>query len=472
MYQFNKLYINGEWVLPIEEQRAQVINPATEIVAAEYAQGGIEDVERAAHAAHQAFPQWSKTTSSSRAGYILKIVELMEERSEELALAISTELGMPLHLCREIQVAGPIEGLRSYAELAGKMDEVETLGNAHIVKTPIGVCAFINPWNYPLHQMIGKIAPALAAGCTMLVKPSEQTPIHSFILADIIDKAGLPAGVFNLLTGPGRIVGEALCTHPLVDMISFTGSNGAGKRVAQLGAESVKRVCLELGGKSPLIIADDVDLEAAVSFGVQDVMLNSGQTCTALSRMLVPEVLYSQAVKIAKRVAESLNVGDPMSANSDMGPMCSKSQRDTVLRYINLGIEEGASLVTGGLISSEDGQRGYYIHPTIFADVNNSMSIAKDEIFGPVLCMIPYTSIDEAIEIANDSEFGLSAAVWAKDQSTAMSIANKIDAGQVFVNGGEFNYSAPFGGYKKSGNGREWGEHGLVEFVETKAIMQ
>jgi len=472
MYQYEKLYINGEWVLPIEEQRAQVINPATETVAAEYAQGGIQDVDRAAHAAHQAFPQWANSSSSDRAGYILKIAELMEERSEELALAISTELGMPLHLCREIQVAGPIEGLRSYAELAAKMDEVEILGNAHIVKTPIGVCGFINPWNYPLHQMIGKIAPALAAGCTMLVKPSEQTPVHSFILADIIDQAGLPPGVFNLLTGPGRIVGEALCTHPLVDMISFTGSNGAGTRVAQLGAESVKRVCLELGGKSPFIIADDVDLEAAVSFGVQDVMLNSGQTCTALSRMLVPDVLYSQAVEIAKNVAESLSVGDPMSANSDMGPMCSKSQRDAVLRYINLGLEEGASLITGGFVSSDDCQCGYYIHPTIFADVNNSMTIAKDEIFGPVLCMIPYSSLAEAIAIANDSEFGLSAAVWAKDQSAAMSIANKIDAGQVFVNGGEFNYSAPFGGYKRSGNGREWGEHGLVEFVETKAIMQ
>jgi len=472
MYQFEKLYINGEWVTPIQEQRAQVINPATEAVAAEYAQGGIEDVERAAHAAHNAFPQWSNTNSQERAAYILRIAELMEERSEELALAISTELGMPLHLCREIQVAGPIEGLRAYAELAGKMDEVETLGNAHIVKTPIGVCAFINPWNYPLHQLIGKIAPALAAGCTMLVKPSEQTPIHSFILSDIIDKAGLPSGVFNLVTGPGRVVGEALCTHPLIDMISFTGSNGAGTRVAQLGAESIKRVCLELGGKSPFIIADDVNLEAAVSFGVQDVMLNSGQTCTALSRMLVPEALYLQAVDIAKNVAESLTVGDPMNGNSDMGPMCSKSQRDAVLRYINVGLEEGASLITGGAISSEDCGRGFYIHPTIFADVNNAMTIAKDEIFGPVLCIIPYSSLNEAIEIANDSEFGLSAAVWAKDQSAAMSIASKIDAGQVFVNGGEFNYLAPFGGYKKSGNGREWGEHGLVEFVETKAIMQ
>ena len=472
MYQFEKLYIDGEWVLPEIVCNAQVTNPASEQVAANYVQGGIAEVDRAVMAARRAFPAWSKTSSSERANCIRRLAELMQERREELAVAISTELGMPLHLCREIQVGGPIEGLLSYAELAQEMDQVEKRGNAYIVRDPIGVCGFINPWNYPLHQMIGKIAPALAAGCTMVVKPSEQTPINSFILADIIDQAGIPPGVFNLVTGPGRVVGEALCGHPLVDMISFTGSTGVGTRVAQLAAESVKRVCLELGGKSPLIITEGANLEAAVDYGVRDIMMNSGQTCTALSRMFVPEEKYTEAIKLAKSVAESLTVGDPENSHSDMGPMCSKAQRDAVLRYINVGIEEGATLVTGGLVPSESCKVGYYIYPTIFADVENSMKIATEEIFGPVLCMIPYSSVEQALAMANDSDFGLSAAVWAEDAEAALLIAKNLQAGQVFVNGGAFNYAAPFGGYKRSGNGREWGAQGLEEFVEIKAIMQ
>lgn len=471
-YRFEKLYINGEWKRSSGNLSSTVINPASEHVFAHYVQGGVTDVNFAVEAAHKAFWAWAKTNCEERSAYIVKLAEIMRERREELAVAISSELGMPLHLCREIQVDGPIAGLLSYANYTKEMDKIEQQGNAYIVKDPIGVCGFINPWNYPLHQMIGKVAPALAAGCTMVVKPSEQTPIHAFLLAEMIEQAGFPAGVFNLVTGPGRVIGEALCTHPLVDMISFTGSTGAGTRVAQLAAESVKRVCLELGGKSPFIISGDAQLAEAVEHGVRDIMMNSGQTCTALSRMFIPEDQYLEAVKIAKDIAESLQVGDPSKQETDMGPMCSEAQRDTVLRYINVGIEEGATLVTGGIEISERCEQGFYVYPTIFADVDNSMRIAKEEIFGPVLCMIPYSHLDEAVAMANDSEFGLSAAVWSGTNQQALDIASRLQAGQVFVNGADFNYTAPFGGYKRSGNGREWGVHGLQEFFETKAIMQ
>jgi len=471
MHQYDRLYIDGAWTAAHQEKYREVINPATEAPAGIFIQGGVEDVDRAVQAARRAFCSWSQTSSDERARYITAIAEAMHSRREELARLITTELGMPLHLALEVQVDGPIEGMRNYAAMAAHMDEEEVVDNALIVKDPIGVCAFINPWNYPLHQLVGKVAPALAAGCCMVVKPSEETPMHAFLLAEIMDQVGLPAGVFNLVTGPGVIVGEALCKHPEVDMVSFTGSTGAGIRVAEMAAQSVKRVCQELGGKSAFIITPDADLEAAVIHGVQDVMINSGQTCTALTRMLVPRSRYEEAIDIAKQVAESLPIGDPLAEDSFLGPMCSERQRNTVITYIEKGIEEGATLVTGGVPTQGDFERGFYIRPTIFADVNNQMTIAREEIFGPVLCMIVYDTLDDAVAIANDSPFGLSGGVWAASLTDGLALARRLQTGQVFINGGAFNYRAPFGGYKQSGNGREWGLSGLEEFIEKKALM-
>jgi acyl-CoA reductase-like NAD-dependent aldehyde dehydrogenase len=387
-----------------------------------------------------------------------------------MASVITAELGMPVQWCRSVQVDGPIIGLEHYVELAGLMDEVREVGNSLVIREAVGVCAFINPWNYPLHQLIGKLAPALAAGCTVVVKPSQETPLHAFLLAQMIEAIGLPAGVFNLVSGPGSKVGEALAKHPDVDMVSFTGSTGAGVRVAQAAAPSVKRVCLELGGKSPLLIAEDADLAAAVRYGVQDVMINSGQTCTALTRMLLPASRYAEAVELAIAETRNLRMGDPLDPNSFLGPMCSAAQRRTVLDYIKVGQQEGARLVYGGDTAGEF-ERGFYVTPTLFADVDNRMRIAQEEIFGPVLCLIPYTDEAQAIQIANDSPFGLSSGVWAGSAERALQLGRQLRAGQCFLNGAVFNYQAPFGGYKQSGNGREWGEEGLNEFVEVKAIQ-
>jgi aldehyde dehydrogenase (NAD+) len=471
MYQHNHLYIDGAWCAADQEHFLEVINPATEQPFARVIQGNARDVDKAVQAARVAFPEWSTTPASERANYIDRIAEQLHHRRQEFAQLISSELGMPLHLSLEVQVNGPIEGLRSYAALARHMEEEERVDNAQVLREPIGVCAFINPWNYPLHQLIGKLAPALAAGCCMVVKPSEETPLHAFLLAEIIDQVGLPAGVFNLVSGPGKVVGEAMATHPEVDMVSFTGSTGAGIRVAEVAAKSVKRVCQELGGKSALLITEDADLEAAVTYGVQDVMINSGQTCTALSRMLVPRSRYFEASVMARKVAESLQVGDPSNPASDLGPMCSQRQYETVLRYIVRGIDEGARMITGGLPSENEFKKGYYIRPTIFVDVDNRMDIAQDEIFGPVLCIIAYDTLEEAVSIANDSPFGLSGGVWAEDKDAAARIARRLRTGQVFLNGADFSYQAPFGGYKQSGNGREWGLSGLDEFIERKALL-
>jgi aldehyde dehydrogenase (NAD+) len=377
---------------------------------------------------------------------------------------------MPVQWCRPVQVDGPIAGLEQYIELAGLMDEVREVGNSLVYREAVGVCAFINPWNYPLHQLIGKLAPALAAGCTVVVKPSQETPLHAFLLAEMIEAIGLPAGVFNLVSGPGSKVGEALARHPQVDMVSFTGSTGAGVRVAQAAAPTVKRVCLELGGKSPLLITADADLDAAVRYGVQDVMINSGQTCTALTRMLLPASRYDEAVEIALDETRKLVMGDPQDPQSFLGPMCSAAQRRTVQDYIRIGQEEGARLLCGG-DSAAGFERGFYVQPTLFADVDNRMRITQEEIFGPVLCLIRYDDEAQGIALANDSPFGLSSAVWAGDRERALQLGRQLRAGQCFINGAAFNYQAPFGGYKQSGNGREWGEEGLAEFVEIKAMQ-
>ncbi|AIL61608.1 aldehyde dehydrogenase family protein [Pseudomonas alkylphenolica] len=470
MREYSRLFIDGTWQVPSGQGMAEVIDPASETVAGRVPLGNEEDVNRAVAAARRAFADWSRTPSSVRAGYIRALVEQLTARAEEMASVITAELGMPVQWCRSVQVDGPIAGLEQYVELAGLMDEVREVGNSLVYREAVGVCAFINPWNYPLHQLIGKLAPALAAGCTVVVKPSQETPLHAFLLAEMIEAIGLPAGVFNLVSGPGSKVGEALARHPQVDMVSFTGSTGAGVRVAQAAAPTVKRVCLELGGKSPLLITADADLDAAVRYGVQDVMINSGQTCTALTRMLLPAGRYAEALEIALDETRKLVMGDPQDPQSFLGPMCSAAQRRTVQDYIRIGQEEGARLLCGG-DSAAGLERGFYVQPTLFADVDNRMRIAQEEIFGPVLCLIPYADEAQAIALANDSPFGLSSAVWAADRERALQLGRQLRAGQCFINGAAFNYQAPFGGYKQSGNGREWGEEGLAEFVEIKAVQ-
>jgi acyl-CoA reductase-like NAD-dependent aldehyde dehydrogenase len=470
MHNYKMLFIDGQWQTPSGQGIAEVINPATEGVAGSVPLGDERDVDRAVAAARGVFGRWAPPPSGGRPGYIRALAEQLRAGADEMAAVITAELGMPVQWCRSVQVDGPIVGLEQYVELAGLMDEVREVGNSLVIREAVGVCAFINPWNYPLHQLIGKLAPALAAGCTVVVKPSQETPLHAFLLARMIEAIGLPAGVFNLVSGPGSKVGEALAKHPDVDMVSFTGSTGAGVRVAQAAAPSVKRVCLELGGKSPLLIAEDADLAAAVRYGVQDVMINSGQTCTALTRMLLPASRYAEAVELAIAETRSLRMGDPLDPQSFLGPMCSAAQRRTVRDYIQAGQQEGARLVCGGETAQEF-ERGFYVRPTVFADVDNRMRIAQEEIFGPVLCLIPYADEAQAIEMANDSPFGLSSGVWAGSTDRALQLGRQLRAGQCFLNGAAFNYQAPFGGYKQSGNGREWGEEGLNEFVEVKAIQ-
>lgn len=363
--------------------------------------------------------------------------------------------------------------MKSYVDIGRQYarSEPEKVGNSIVVHEPIGVCTFITPWNYPLHQIVGKVAPALVAGCTMIVKPSSETPLNAFLLAQIIDEVGLPAGVFNLVTGAGRTVGEALCVHPDVDMISITGSTEAGARIATLGAPSVKRICQELGGKSANVILDGADLAAAVPAGVIGMMLNCGQTCTALTRMIVPRSRQQEVVDLAVGALATLAMGDPLSDGNFLGPVVSAAQKRTVQGYVRTGIEEGARVVAGGADDPEGFDTGFYVQPTIFADVVNSMVIAQEEIFGPVLCIIPVDSEEEAIAVANDSPYGLSGAVWADTNEHAIAVARRLQTGQVMVNGGRFNPLAPFGGYKTSGNGRELGRAGLDEFLETKAIQ-
>jgi aldehyde dehydrogenase (NAD+) len=468
---YNQLYINGKWEGPHGSRKIEVINPATEQVIGTVPEGSQEDIEQAIKAARSAFHSWSATSASVRSTYIRRLVEEMKLHQDKMARVISQELGMPLHFSLDIQVLGPIDGLESHIDITHQLEEEKQVNNSIIYNEAIGVCSLICPWNYPLHQLIGKVAPALAAGCTMVVKPASETPLNAFLLAQMIDSIGLPAGVFNLVTGPGRTIGEAMCVHPDIDLVSFTGSTQAGIQIAKVAADTVKRVCQELGGKSPLVITAEADIEAAVSFAVQDVMLNSGQTCTALTRMLVPYSRYDEVLLHAKKVAEKITIGDPLNNQNFMGPMSSKKQQDVVLNYIKKGIEEGATLLTGGSDKPLGLDKGFYIRPTIFSDVTNDMVIAQEEIFGPVLCIIPYTTLNEAISIANDSPFGLSAAVWGDSKEQALKVAKKIKAGQVYVNGAEFNYQAPFGGFKQSGNGREWGIAGAMEYIELKSIQ-
>jgi len=469
MKNLSKLYINGQWVTPQSGDTLNVINPATEEVIASFASANSHDVEQAIAAAKSAFVTWSQTSSAERKAILVRIVEGMKARESELTAVVSQSMGCPEHIASWLQIEGAIYAMELFANSTELTEQDQKAEKCIIVKEPIGVCGFINPWNFPLHQFVGKVGAALAAGCTMVIKPSEQTPLQDYIMAEIFEASGLPAGVFNLVPGTGAVVGSLLSSHPDIDMVSFTGSTQAGIKVAQAAAPTVKRVMQELGGKSPFIITSDADINAAVTYGVEDIMLNSGQSCNTLARMIVPQEHYQKALVIAKEVAENLVMGTNEQAS--LGPMSSKIQQQRVREYIQIGIDEGATLLCGGLDLPKHLNQGYYVAPTIFADVNNKMRIAQEEIFGPVLCIIPYQNIEQAIEIANDTPYGLSSAVFAKDNDSAMQVARKIRSGQCMINGGEFNYHAPFGGYKMSGNGREFTHLGVEEFLETKAMI-
>ncbi|QBY03980.1 aldehyde dehydrogenase family protein [Thalassotalea sp. HSM 43] len=472
MHSYQQFYINGQWQTPAnQDQSIAVINPANGEQIAITASADLADVDSAIGAAKKAFPEWSRASSQQRKQFIVAIADEMQNRLEDLSQAISQSMGCPIHHAREVQVQASIDAFREFADMTDYVDEAEHLENVTHFKVPIGVCVLINPWNYPLSQLVGKLGPAMATGCTVVVKPSEQTPLQDFIMAEIFAKVGVPAGVFNVISGYGHKIGEHLCAHVDVDMVSFTGSTAAGVKVAQASAPTIKRVCQELGGKSAMIITEDADLETAVTFGVGDVMFNSGQTCSALTRMLVPQSRYDEAVALAKNVAEQNIVGDPLNEKTTMGPLSSLAQKQRVLDYIHTGIKEGARIVTGGTETSPLLQNGAYVMPTIFADVGNEMTIAQQEIFGPVLCIIAYENEQQAIEMANDSVYGLASAVFAKDNQSAIHIARQIRAGQCYIQGGYFNTQGAFGGFKQSGNGREWGREGLREYVELQAVF-
>ena len=467
----DKLYINGSWVAPSGQGSLEVFNSTTEEVMGLIPAGNAEDINRAVEAARAAFPGWSSTSAPDRAAVIKKISEGLAARQSEIATLIANEVGMPLPLATAVQAGMPAMVMGSYAQLLGDYVFEEQIGNSLVVKEPVGVVGCITPWNFPLHQVVAKVAPAIAAGCTVVLKPSEVAPLTAFILAEITHDAGLPRGVFNVVTGTGPVAGEALAAHPDVDMISFTGSTRAGRRVSELAAQTVKRVALELGGKSANIILDDADFEKAVRGGVSNCYFNSGQTCSAHTRMLVPRERHDEAVKIARSAAESFTVGDPREGRFKLGPLVSQAQRDRVRNYIRKGIEEGATLVTGGAEAPEGLERGYFVRPTVFAGVRNDMTIAQEEIFGPVLSIIDYEDEADAVRIANDTIYGLSGGVWSGDVDRAKRVARQLRTGQVDINGGGFNAMAPFGGYKQSGNGRELGRYGLEEYLETKSLQ-
>jgi len=471
MRTYDKFYINGQWVEPIGEGSSDVINPATGEVSARVPYGNAEDVDAAVSAAKNAFPSWSQTSAAERADFLRKLAAEGEKRNADLTQTIIDELGMPVQNAAVFQVDPLAIICESFANKAALMEEQKEVGNSIIVSEAIGVCSMINPWNYPIWQMIGKVAPAIAAGCTMIVKAASQTPSHLFIFAEMCDAVGLPPGVFNMVHGSGREIGGALSSHPDIDMVTFTGSTAAGVQVSNMAAPDVKRVCLELGGKSPFIITEEADLDAAMEFGINDVMVNTGQTCNALTRMIVHESKYDEAVELAKSKAEALVVGDPTDPDVFVGPMSSAGQRQSVLEFITQAISDGARLVTGGTDMPAGLTTGNYVAPTVFADVTNDMTIAQEEVFGPVLVMIKYSDIDQAVEIANDTPYGLASAVWAGDKDKATAIARRIRAGQCAINGGDPNHEAPFGGYKESGNGREFGVEGLHEYCELKAMQ-
>ena len=466
-----QLYINGEWVKSGGDGTLSVTDSATEEVIATIPDGAASDVDAAVEAAKAAFPAWSTLPKEQRADYLMKIHAGLEARTDEIADTIAKEVGMPLMLSKIIQAGLPKANFAIAAQLLGSYEFEEQVGNSLVVREPIGVVGCITPWNYPLHQIALKVAPALAAGNTVVLKPSEVAPLNAFILAEVVHEAGLPPGVFNLVTGLGPVVGEAIAAHPDVDMVSFTGSTRAGKRVAEVASQTVKKVALELGGKSANVILDDADFTKAVADGVGKCFLNSGQTCTALTRMLVPRERLDEAEQIAAATAATFTPGNPFEPTSRLGPLVSSTQLDRVRGFIQQGIDEGATLLVGGPESPEGLEKGYFVAPTVFSNVTPDMTIAREEIFGPVLSIIPYDTEEEAVAIANDTVYGLAGGVWSGDPERAKRVARRLRAGQIEVNGGAFNVMAPFGGYKQSGLGREAGKFGLEEFLEVKSLQ-
>ncbi len=466
----SEIYVDGNWVASSGTENIDVINPSTEEIIGSTPAGTKEDVDLAVKAAKEAFQGWSETSLEERLSYIENLAAKLGERSAEIGELISQEVGMPGKMSMMIQAGLPATTTASISGTAREFPFEETIGRSLVTREPIGVVGCITPWNYPLHQIMAKVAPAMAVGCTVVLKPSEVAPLNAFLLAEIIDELNFPKGVFNLVSGVGPVVGEAIAAHPDVDMVSFTGSTRAGTRVAEIAAANVTRVHQELGGKSANIILDDADLSAAIPSAVGACFLNSGQTCSALTRLLVPSSKMEEAAELAAQAAAGFTVGPADDETSKLGPLVSQMQWDRVQSYIQTGIDEGATLVTGGLGKPDGLDSGYFVQPTVFANVKNSMKIAQEEIFGPVLSIIGYEDDDDAIQIANDSDYGLSGGVWSSDNERALKVAKKLRTGEVDMNGSFLNTDAPFGGYKKSGNGRELGRFGMDVFVEAKQI--
>jgi acyl-CoA reductase-like NAD-dependent aldehyde dehydrogenase len=460
------IYIDGAWVPSTGTGSIEVVDPATEQVVGRVPDGTAEDVDKAVRAARRAFDGWAATSPEERGKLLQRLKEALQARAEEVAATVTLEMGAPPKIASAIMVGNPVAVLDSMVQLLADFPWEERVGNSLVVREPVGVVGAITPWNYPLHQVVAKLAPALAAGCTVVLKPSEVAPLSAYQLFEIVDEVGFPPGVVNLVSGTGPVVGEAIVAHPDVDMVSFTGSTRAGREVTKVAADTVKRVALELGGKSANVILDDVtgdDLAKAVKVGVSNAFLNSGQTCSAWTRMLVPADRIDEVASIAAQVAQAMA--------AKLGPMVSEAQYERVQGYIRKGIEEGARLVTGGEGRPDGVERGYYVQPTVFADVTPDMTIAREEIFGPVLSVMPYADEADAVRIANDTVYGLAGGVFSADPERAQAFARKMRTGQVDVNGGRFNFLAPFGGYKQSGNGRELGRFGLEEFCEVKSIQ-
>ena len=467
----HQFYINGKWVDPSDGVNSlDVINPSDEEVIGKIALGSAKDVDLAVNAARKAFDSFSVTTVEERLALLGKILEVYQSRYDEIAETISQEMGAPISLSKAAQAATGLGHFAQAMEILQGFQWEETRGKTIIRKEPIGVVGMITPWNWPINQISCKVAPALAAGCTMVLKPTEIAPLNAILFAEVLDEAGVPAGVFNLVNGDGPTVGEAMSCHPEIDMMSFTGSTRAGISVAKGAADTVKRVSQELGGKSPNIILDDADFATSVTGGANHCFLNSGQSCNAPTRMLVPEARHDEAKELAKIAAENTKVGDPFSEDTSIGPVVSNTQFNKIQGLIEKGIAEGAELVSGGPGKPDGLNAGYYVRPTVFANVNNDMTIAREEIFGPVLSILPYKSEDEAIEIANDTDYGLYGYV-SGELEHAKEIANKIRSGSVAINGAQSDMATPFGGYKQSGNGKEWGPFGFEEFLETKAVI-
>ena len=470
MQDYRKFYINGEWVAPIEHNDFPVENPATERQIAIVSHGSVADINAAVIAARQAFPSFSQSSKKTRLALLVKLLAIYLYRYDEMAQAIHLEMGAPIDFAHRAQADCGRGHLQSTINALQNYTFEQTMNNSLITKEAIGVCGFITPWNWPINQIVCKVAPAVATGCTMILKPSELSPLSAHVFAEMIDEAGFPAGVFNLVNGCGAIVGNALAEHPDIDMISFTGSTRAGISVAKAAADSVKRVAQELGGKSPNILLDDADFERSIKQGIFMCMENTGQSCDAPTRMLIPQSRYEEAIVFAQEAVKRVKVDHTNKAGRHLGPVVSRDQYNNVQRLIQAALDEGARLVAGGLGKPKGLETGYYVKPTIFANVRNDMTIAREEVFGPVLVMIPYLDEEEAISIANDTPYGLSAYIQTGDTARGKSMAHRLRAGMVRINHAPHSYDAPFGGYKQSGNGREWGKYGFEDYLEIKAI--